>query len=192
VYRNATVYLNGNKLGTHDFGYTSWIGAYCGDLDLTGVRKGQSYYRDILWNGGDRVYATVRLPDPEGNRTVAETSLKTVGPARGLRLSADRTVIQADGQDLSFVTVEAVDGAGQVQPNAQQAIEFSVSGPGVIAAVGTGDMKSPEPYQGSRRSLFNGRALLVVRSSGQPGAIKITAKSADLTEALATVRAEAR
>jgi len=43
-----------------------WHGAQCGDLDLTGYRKPQSYYRDILWNGGDRVHAAVRLPEPEG------------------------------------------------------------------------------------------------------------------------------
>ena len=45
--------------------------AACGDLDLTGYRKPQSYYRDILWNGGDRVYATVRLPEPDGKKIIA-------------------------------------------------------------------------------------------------------------------------
>jgi beta-galactosidase len=48
-----------------------WHAANCGDLDLTGYRKPQSYYRDILWNGGDRVYATVRLPEPEGKKIIA-------------------------------------------------------------------------------------------------------------------------
>jgi beta-galactosidase len=43
-----------------------WHAAACGDLDLTGYRKPQSYYRDIIWNGGDRVYASARLPEPEG------------------------------------------------------------------------------------------------------------------------------
>jgi beta-galactosidase len=45
-----------------------WHAAQSGDLDLTGYRKPQSYYRDILWNGGDRVYATVRQPEPEGKK----------------------------------------------------------------------------------------------------------------------------
>lgn len=48
-----------------------WYGSYCGDLDLTGFRKPESYYRDILWNGGDRVYAAVRLPDPAGKKIFA-------------------------------------------------------------------------------------------------------------------------
>ena len=46
-----------------------WHASACGDLDLTGFRKPQSYYRDILWNGGDRVYATVRFPEPEGKKS---------------------------------------------------------------------------------------------------------------------------
>ena len=48
-----------------------WHAAACGDIDLTGYRKPQSYYRDILWNGGDRVYATVRLPEPDGKKIIA-------------------------------------------------------------------------------------------------------------------------
>ena len=42
-----------------------------GDIDLTGYRKPQSYYRDILWNGGNSVFATVRLPEPEGKKIIA-------------------------------------------------------------------------------------------------------------------------
>ena len=48
-----------------------WHAAYSGDIDLTGFRKPSSYYRDILWNGGDRVFATVRLPEPEGKKIIA-------------------------------------------------------------------------------------------------------------------------
>jgi len=48
-----------------------WHAAACGDLDLTGFRKPQSYYREIIWNGGDRVYSTVRLPEPEGKKIIA-------------------------------------------------------------------------------------------------------------------------
>ena len=48
-----------------------WHAAYCGDLDLTGYRKPWSYYRDILWNGGDRVFATVRLPETEDKKIIA-------------------------------------------------------------------------------------------------------------------------
>lgn len=237
-----------------------WHAAQCGDLDLTGHRKPQSYYRDILWNGGDRVYATVRLPEPEGkkiiavawavyptlpswtwptqegkelqvevysgvekvrlylndkligekatgrseqfkamftvpyapgtlkavgirgDRAVAESVLTTAGNPVRLRLTADRTTLQAGGQDLSFVTVEAIDAEGRFQPNADQEVQFTITGPGAIAAVGNADGKDESPYQGDRRKLFQGRALVVVRTQGQSGAIQLTAKTAGLAE----------
>jgi len=87
-----------------------------------------------------------------------------------IRLTADRTSLRANGQDLSFVTVEVVDGGGRAHPNAGREVTFSITGPGVIAAVGNRDMTSEEPYQGSRRRLFHGMALVVVRSSGKAGA----------------------
>lgn len=246
-----------------------WHAAACGDLDLTGFRKPQSYYRDILWNGGDRVYATVRLPEPEGqkiiatlwatdptlpswnwpgqedkelevevysgaekvqlflndkllgekptgraqefkavfsvpyapgtlkavglrgDRVVAESVLRTTGAAARLRMTADRTVLQADGQDLSFVTVEAVDAEGRPDLYADQEVQFAISGPGVIAAVGNGDGQDADAYQGDRRKLYQGRALVVIRGSRQTGTITLTAQTAGLREGSLAIDAKA-
>ena len=245
-----------------------WHAAVCGDLDLTGFRKPQSYYRDILWNGGDRVYATVRFPEPEGKKiiavgwatyptlptwswpgqegkelqvevysgaekvrlylndkligeqltgrdqefkatfsvpyapgtlkavglradqAVAESVLTTAGNAAGLRVTADRTKVQADGQDLSFLVVEAVDAEGHLQPHEDREAAFSISGPGVIAAVGNGDGQDNASYQGDRRKLFEGRAIVVVRTSRQTGPITITATAPGLGNGSVTIQAE--
>ena len=245
-----------------------WHAAACGDLDLTGFRKPQSYYRDILWNGGDRVYATVRLPEPEGKKiiavgwatyptlpswtwpgqegkemqvevysgaekvrlflndkligekptgrdqefkasfsipftpgtlkavgvrgdhAVAESVLTTAGKPVKFRLTADRTMVQADGQDLSFITVEALDAAGRFQPNADQEVQFAISGPGVITAVGNGDGEDSASYQGDRRKLFQGRALVVVRTSRQRGEITVTAKTQGSGDGSVTIQSK--
>ncbi len=230
-----------------------WHAASSGDIDLTGYRKPQSYYRDILWNGGNRVYATVRLPEPDGkkivamgwsvypslpswtwpgqegkdmqvevyagtekvrlylndkligempttaeqqrkalftvayapgvlkavgingDREVATSSLQTVGNPAKLRMAADRTELQADGQDLSFITVEAVDAEGRPQLNANQEVKFAVSGSGSIAAVGNGDGTNRESYQGDHITLFHGRALVVLRVSRESGTVHLAA-----------------
>lgn len=131
----------------------------------------------------------LRAEGVRGDRPVAEATLTTAGKPTGLRLTPDRNSIRSDGQDLSLVTVEALDAAGRLQPNADQQVEFAISGPGVIAAVGTGDTKSSEPYQANRRSLFNGGALVIVRSSGDPGSLKLTAKAKGLAEASVTINA---
>ena len=239
----------------------------CGDIDLTGYRKSQSYYRDILWNGGDRIYATVRVPAPEGkrivaamwasyptlptwnwpgeegkdlqvevysgaervqlflngkligekptgkeqefkavfsvpyapgtlkaiglrgDRQVAENVLTTAGQPTALRVKADRTILQADGQDLSFITVEAVDAKGLPDLHADQEVQFEITGPGTIAAVGNGDGRDPASYQTNGRKLFDGRALVVIRSSRQAGPIKVTARSAGLGDGSLTIDA---
>ena len=41
-----------------------WHAAYCGDIDLTGLRKPISHYRDMLWNeDSEHLYIAVREPD---------------------------------------------------------------------------------------------------------------------------------
>jgi beta-galactosidase len=246
-----------------------WHAAVCGDLDLTGFRKPQSYYRDIIWNGGDRVYATVRLPEPEGKkiiaimwatyptlhswswpgqegkqldvevysgaekvqlflnnklfgekptgreqefkavfsvpyapgtlkavglrggRVVAENVLTTAGEPVRLQVTADRTVVEANGEDLSFVTVEAVDAHGQPDLHADQEVQFEINGPGAIAAVGNGDGQDADSYNGDRRKFYLGRALVVIRTSRQTGLIKLTVKSSGFSDGSLTIRAKA-
>ena len=246
-----------------------WHAAVCGDLDLTGFRKPQSYYRDIIWNGGDRVYTTVRLPEPDGkkiiaimwatyptlpswswpgqegkqldvevysgtekvqlflngkligekptgreqefkavfsvpyapgtlkavgmrgDRVVAENVLTTAGEPSRLQVTTDRSVVNADGEDLSFVTVEAVDAHGLTDQHANQEVQFEISGPGVIAAVGNGDGQDTDSYQGDRHKLFQGRALVVIRTSRHSGPVKLTARSSGLRDGSVTINARA-
>jgi len=115
----------------------------------------------------------------------------TTGNAVGLRLTADRNAIQADGQDLSFLVVEAVDAEGRLQPHSDQEVQFSISGPGVIAAVGNGDGQDGSSYQGDRRKLFQGRALVVVRASRQSGPITVTARTPRLRDGSAIIQVTA-
>ena len=235
-----------------------WHAANCGDIDLTGYRKPQSYYRDIVWNGGNRLYTTVHLPAPAGQKEVAvawsvpqtlpswswpgqegkplavdvytdaETVqlllngklidekpvaeakavfdvpyapgelkavalrnghevasqiLATTGKAASLRLSADRTALAADGEDLAFVTVEALDASGRLDPNAAEFVDLEASGAATIAAVGNGDGTDETPYTGHRLHLFHGRGLVVVRTTAAAGSIELKAEAQALGKA---------
>jgi len=136
--------------------------------------------------------ATFRVPYAPGilkavavqdGKAVAETALRTVDEPVQLRLAADRSELRADGQDLSFVTVEALDAKGRPNPNAGHTVSVRLNGPGTIAAVGNGDMTSEEPYQANQRKLFHGKALVVVRGSRTAGALTLTAAATGLKEA---------
>ena len=116
----------------------------------------------------------------QGGKHIAEAVLRTLGDPVRVRLTADRTTLRANGQDLSFITVEVVDANGRPHPNAEHQVTFSLKGPGVIAAVGNGDMTSEEPYQGNQRKLFHGKALVVVRTSRTAGALALAASAPGL------------
>ncbi|MGC9467542.1 MAG: sugar-binding domain-containing protein [Anaerolineae bacterium] len=47
-----------------------WHQANCGDLDLCGFKRPQSFYRDILWGTGNQLYIAVHAPHPEGKEPV--------------------------------------------------------------------------------------------------------------------------
>ena len=104
-------------------------------------------------------------------------TLKTAGEPARLRLTPDRIVTVADGQSLTFVTVEVVDQNGWVCPNAVIDCEAVVRGQGQLLAFASADLKDTEPYTSPRVKTWKGRALLVVRSTQKKGSVSVSIKS---------------
>ncbi len=120
---------------------------------------------------------------------IGEALMRTAGPPASLRLAPDRTDLSATGQDLSYILVEAVDAQGNPAPLADNLIEFEVSGAGELAAVANGDQLSLESFQANRHALFNGKAMLIVRTrEDQAGSIQVTAHSSGLEPATVSMK----
>ena len=102
---------------------------------------------------------------------------ETTGPVASLRLTADRTAINADGEDVAVLTVDALDSAGRAMPTAENLIDFKVTGEGALIGVGNGDPNCQESDKEPRRSLFNGLAQVIVQSTKTPGTIEIEAST---------------
>ena len=100
---------------------------------------------------------------------------ETTGPIAALRLTADRTAIDADGEDVAVLTVEALDSAGRAVPTASNLVHFKVAGEGALIGVGNGDPNCQESDKEPRRSLFNGLAQAIVQSTKTAGTIAIEA-----------------
>jgi beta-galactosidase len=132
---------------------------------------------------------TLKAVGVQYGREVQTFTLTTAGNATRMRLTPDRSTIQAGGQDLSFVTIEVTDRDGRLQPNANPAVRFTLSGPGVIAGIGSGDMTAMESYQANSHQVFHGRALVVIRSTPEAGAIKLVASAPGLADAVMTIHA---
>ncbi len=133
---------------------------------------------------------TLKAVGIENGQEVGGVHLETVGEPAAIRLTPDRASIKADHQDLSFVTVEVTDAKGALQPNADEAISFSISGPGTIAGLGNANLKCEDSYQGTQCRVFHGRALVVIRSTKEAGVINLQAESAGLTKAAIQIQTQ--
>lgn len=142
--------------------------------------------------------ATFNLPYAAGelkavgvvdNKEVETTILQTTGEAANIRLIPDHTKILADGQDLSFVTIEVTDKNGRLQPNAENRLQFKIDGPGVIAGVDNANIKDLDSYVGTSRKAWHGRVLVVIKSTKNIGDLKLTVNSAGLSSAFTIIHA---
>lgn len=117
----------------------------------------------------------------ENGEEIARDVVKTANEAKAIDLSADRQVIEADGYDLSYITVDIVDENGTLVPDANNLVNFEVSGNGVIVGVDNGNAASVERYKDNKREAFNGKALVIVQSTKDAGSFTLTATSNGLT-----------
>ncbi|HET7890807.1 MAG TPA: beta-galactosidase GalA [Candidatus Sulfotelmatobacter sp.] len=108
---------------------------------------------------------------------------ETTGAPESIRLTADRTQIDADGEDVAILRVEALDTEGRPVPTADNLISFKVGGEGALIGVGNGDPNCQESDKAPKRSLFNGLAQVIVQASKTPGTITIEAYTGDSASA---------
>lgn len=108
-------------------------------------------------------------------KVVLTEKRETTGPAVSIRITADRTEINADGEDSAVIKVEGLDKEGRVVPTANNLIGFKVSGAGTLIGVGNGDPNCQESDKEPKRSLFHGLAQVIVQSTRRPGEIHIEA-----------------
>ncbi len=123
----------------------------------------------------------------DGN-IVSETSLTTTGKPVGIKLTADRNIINADRNDLSYISVEIVDSNGNRVPNAEIPIRFSVSGAGTLAGQASAAPNKPASFQSPARETFQGRCIAIVRPTGSKGTITLNAAAEGLKTAAITIQ----
>jgi len=109
-----------------------------------------------------------------------KSELKSADKPYKIKLIADRQIIKANKQDLSYVTIEIVDKNGVVVPYANDLIDFEVNGEGKLKAVGNSNPLSTESFQQPHRKAYEGKCLAIVQSTDRSGSIILTAKSKGL------------
>lgn len=116
----------------------------------------------------------------DGGKVVASEELRTAGAPDKIHLSVSNAKLVNNWDDVVFVRAAVVDRAGTEVPSANNSITFSISGPGIIAAVDSADNASHEPFQAISRQAFEGECVAFVKATGPAGKIVVTASSAGL------------
>jgi len=154
-----------------------------------GVRTKKGDDLHVMWRIPFQA-GTLKAVSRKNGKTVLEKEIKTAGNPANLKLTADRSTIKADGNDLSFVTVDILDAKDILAPNANNEINFELKGNGKIVGVCSGDPVSHESYKGSKHTALNGKCLVVVQSGKKSGRLELTAKSKGLKQATIVITAE--
>jgi beta-galactosidase len=133
---------------------------------------------------------TIEARGKKNGAVVLTAKRETTGRPATLKLTPDRASINADGEDLAMIRVEALDAQGRAVPTAGNMVSFKVSGGGAFLGVGNGDPNCQESDIQPKRSLYNGLAQLIVQSTKSPGTMTIEASAAGLGAGTLTIRAK--
>src|SRR5208337_5519029 len=119
----------------------------------------------------------------KGDKLVMTAKRETTGAPAKLVISADRTTVSADGEDVAMFAVEVHDAQGRVVPITDNEVIFKVSGEGKLIGVGNGDPTSHESDQGTSRKAFSGFCMAIVQSTKTAANITVEATSPGLAPA---------
>ncbi len=180
------------------FAYTNHPSA---ELFVNGVSQGrqtkkltdqpQTRYR-LMWNEVKYAPGTLKVVAYDAQGKVAATEeVRTAGAPHHLKLTADRSSLRADGQDLAYVTVRVEDAQGNLCPDAAPDVQFKVSGAGRFRAVGNGDPTSLEPFRRLQMKAFHGQLVAIVQTTDAAGPIRLEVSSPGLPKAVAELKSSA-
>ncbi len=134
----------------------------------------------LMWKGVNYEKGEIRAVSFKNGQKSSEAKVVTAGDAYKLKLSADRKTIKADGQDLSYILVEAFDKNGIPHPLANDELTISISGPVKIAGAGNGDPQSFDSFGDNKVKLFYGKAMIIISSDFKTGKANIAVESKNL------------
>lgn len=153
------------------------------ELFVNGESQGVQYKDSLVFHTSWRVKyqpGEVSVVSRKNGKQVGERTIVTAGRPAQIRMTADRSRIKADGEDLSFITVEVLDSEGNLCPRAENNIFFEIEGTGFIAGVDNGSPISLERFKDNHRKAFYGKCLVVVQSDGEAGNVRVKATSEGL------------
>ncbi len=172
TYTNADeveLFINGKSLGVQQ-------------NSMEVKKRNTIFWKDIPFTPG-KLTAIARIAGKE----VARDELETTGKAVALKTEAENTNWKADGMDLQYVRVYAVDSKGRKVPTASGELTFDISGAAHLIAVDNGNHSADNLFGGNKISLYKGFAMAILRSEQAAGNVKLKITAAGLKQAEQTL-----
>lgn len=154
-----------------------------------GVKAKDENHLHVVWRVKYEP-GSVKVVARKDGKVVGEKEIRTAGEPKKIRLTPDRNTLNADGKDLSFVTVEIVDAEGNLCPLADNLVHFEVEGNLFIAGVDNGSQTSMERFKDNKRKAFNGKCLVVLQNNGKTGGARLKAVAEGLEDAVVEIVSE--
>ncbi|WP_321424376.1 beta-galactosidase GalB [uncultured Bacteroides sp.] len=188
-YPSAELFINGKSQGKRTKDLSVTIDNSNDDASMKELKR-QKRYR-LMWMDTKYEPGTVKVVayDKDG-KAVAEKEIRTAGAPHHIELTADRTLLTADGKDLSYITVKVVDKDGNLCPDVNQLVKFKVSGAGIYRAGANGDPISMDLFHLPQMTLFNGMLTAIVQTKDKAGNITLEASAKGLKTGVITLQSK--
>ena len=183
-YPTVELFINGKSQGKRTKAPTVRLDETENDEARRALAR-QKRYR-LMWMDTRYEPGEVRaVAYDESGRKRAEQVVRTAGKPYRIVLKADKDTLDADlrDEDLAFVTVSVVDREGNLCPDAQHTVKFSVRGAGYYKAGANGNPVCLEPFGRPQMPVFNGQMTAIVAEKGQAGTIRLKAEAKGLKSA---------
>ena len=114
----------------------------------------------------------------ETGREIARQERHSFGNTDHYVVKANKTTLQADGEDMIFIEISAEDRDGYPVENASDYVRVTVEGAGRLVGLDNGDSTDYDAYKGTVRKLFQGKLLAMIAAKTIPGEIRMTVEDA--------------
>ena len=153
------------------------------------------YKRQILdFEKSDKLYAHWKIPYSKDETIVVKgfshendkqpvcvETLQSHSDAKAINIETEGYEAKADGRSMFFLRVSAVDERNQLVRNANNRIKVKIEGPARLVGIDNGNSTDYDSYKSDNRRLFSGMATVMIMTTLDPGAVKVTVESNGLS-----------
>ena len=125
----------------------------------------------------------------KNNKKITEHTLKTAGNASEIKVTASKTSLKANNEDVAILEVTIVDKNGIPVPDATQEIKVDITGPAKLIGLDNGNQSDVSAFKSNKRKGYEGRLLITLQATNNAGPVKVEVSSPGLKTATAFLQA---